>query len=98
MADVPVNLPSQALLTRPDVLVAEHTLKADYANIGAARAAFFPSITLTAAKGVQSDQLSLLFGGNNNAWSFAPSINLPSSTRAATAPTSIAPKPTEISR
>lgn len=77
MAAVPVDLPSRVLLQRPDVLSAEHTLKADYANIGAARAAFFPSITLTAAKGVQSDQLSHLFSGGNNAWSFAPSINLP---------------------
>lgn len=73
---VPNGLSSDLLLQRPDVLAAEHSLKAANANIGAARAAFFPSINLTTAAGVSSAELSSLFKGDS-IWSFAPSISLP---------------------
>jgi len=56
---------------------AEYTLKAKNANIGAARAAFFPSISLTASSGIASKSLSNLFDGGTGVWSFAPSITLP---------------------
>ena len=72
---VPEGLPSSVLQQRPDVLAAEHLLKAAYADIGAARAAFFPRISLTAAAGTASRSLTDLFKGG--AWSFAPSITLP---------------------
>jgi len=76
MKDMPPALSSAVLLNRPDVLKAEHNLKATNANIGAARANFFPSISLTASGGVSSSQLSTLFK-NGGAWSFSPSISLP---------------------
>ena len=76
LADVPAGLSSAALLGRPDVLEAEHNLKAANANIGVARAAFFPSITLTANDGRGSSSLSSLFRGPN-VWSFAPSLSVP---------------------
>lgn len=71
------NLPSSVLLARPDVQAAERTLVASHAQIGVARAAFFPSITLTASAGTASDELSRLFAGGNGTWSFAPQIRLP---------------------
>ena len=71
------GLPSEVLLRRPDIIQAEHLLKAANANIGAARAAFFPRITLTSTIGLSSDQLSGLFEGGAGAWSFAPTITLP---------------------
>ena len=74
---IPADLPSSVLLRRPDVQAAEHTLQGATANIGAARAAFFPSITLTASVGTASNELSGLFGGGNGTWSFAPQIRLP---------------------
>lgn len=74
---VPADLPSSVLQQRPDVLAAEHTLRASNADIGAARAAFFPRITLTAATGTASDKLSGLFRAGNGIWSFAPAISLP---------------------
>ena len=77
MADVPVGLPSQVLLRRPDIREAEFTLKAANANIGAARAAFYPSISLTASAGTSSTSLSNLFSGGSGAWSFVPSISVP---------------------
>ena len=78
LADVPVGLSSDVLLSRPDVLEAEHNLKAANANIGYARAAYFPSITLTAKGGVGSSTLSGLFsGGTSTIWSFMPNISLP---------------------
>lgn len=77
LVGVPAGLPSSLLQRRPDVLAAEHTLKAANADIGAARAAFFPSVTLTATGGSASGELSGLFKGGSKAWSFAPSINLP---------------------
>ncbi len=74
---LPVGLPSDLLMYRPDILAAEHDLKAANANIGAARAAFFPSITLTASAGSASADLGQLFSGGQGAWSFVPSINIP---------------------
>ena len=74
---VPGDLPSSVLLNRPDVRAAEYTLRGAYASIGAARAAFFPSITLTASAGTASNALSGMFDGGNGTWSFAPQIRLP---------------------
>jgi len=73
----PSGLPSDLLTRRPDIISAEHTLKAANANIGAARAAFFPSITLTGSAGSESGSLSKLFNGGTGTWSFMPSINIP---------------------
>jgi len=78
LGPVPVNLSSTVLLDRPDVRSAEHTLKAANADIGAARAAFFPSISLTATGGVASTALSSLFsGGASTIWTLAGSLDLP---------------------
>ena len=77
LAPLPADLSSTVLLQRPDVLYAEHTLKAANADIGAARAAFFPTIALTASTGRSSDQLSSLFDAGTRTWSFVPSITLP---------------------
>lgn len=77
LRSVPAGVSSDALNNRPDVLQAEHNLKAANANIGAARANFFPSITLTASGGVGSADLSSLFKSGAGVWSFAPSISLP---------------------
>lgn len=71
------GLPSELLLQRPDLAAAEHQLRAANAQIGAARAAFFPSIRLTAFGGTASNELDGLFKGANRAWSFAPSLSLP---------------------
>ena len=76
-ADVPVGIPSDVLTRRPDVLAAEHQLVAANADIGAARAAFFPSILLTGQYGTASTQLSGLFKPGSGAWTFSPQINLP---------------------
>ncbi|WP_269446589.1 efflux transporter outer membrane subunit [Cephaloticoccus primus] len=75
--DLPAGLPSELLTRRPDILAAEHNLRAANANIGAARAAFFPSVRLTAFGGSASPELSDLFEGGTKAWTFAPSIALP---------------------
>jgi len=75
--DFPAGLPSNLLQNRPDILEAEHQLKAANANIGVARAAFFPSITLTTTYGTASNQLSGLFKTGSKTWQFAPQINLP---------------------
>ncbi|MDQ0741031.1 efflux transporter outer membrane subunit [Pseudomonas sp. W4I3] len=77
VASVPAGLPSDLLQRRPDILEAELQLQAANANIGAARAAFFPSITLTANAGSTSTQLSGLFKGGAGTWTFQPQINLP---------------------
>jgi len=77
VAEVSPGLPSELMQRRPDILQAEHTLKAANANIGAARAAFFPTISLTANVGSQSSQLSELFSAGTGVWSFAPQITLP---------------------
>jgi len=71
------GLPSEVLLRRPDILQAEHQLKAANADIGAARAAFFPRISLTAAIGTASSDLSGLFKSGSGAWSYAPQIVMP---------------------
>ncbi|CAM8672694.1 efflux transporter outer membrane subunit [Sphingobium sp.] len=77
VAKAPAGLSSDVLLQRPDVLQAEHQLKAANADIGAARAAMFPTISLTSAIGVASSALSSLFTGNGFAWSASPSASLP---------------------
>jgi multidrug efflux system outer membrane protein len=71
------GLPSEVLLQRPDILAAEHQLRGANANIGAARAAFFPRITLVSSVGTGSDQLTGLFQEGSLAWNFAPGISLP---------------------
>ncbi len=75
--EVSPGLSSEVLLKRPDVRAAEHLLKAANANIGAARAAFFPRISLTTAFGTASADLSGLFNSGQAAWSFAPKIAIP---------------------
>ncbi len=78
VTDVPADVSSEVLLNRPDVLSAEYNLKSANANIGAARAAFFPTISLTATGGLASSVLSNIFsGGASSIWSIAPSISLP---------------------
>ncbi|SOT98942.1 efflux transporter outer membrane subunit [Xanthomonas arboricola] len=77
LASVPAGLPSQLLQRRPDILEAERNLRAANANIGAARAAFFPSISLTASTGSSSSSLSNLFDSGTRAWSFVPTLTLP---------------------
>jgi outer membrane protein, multidrug efflux system len=74
---IPPGVPSDLLEHRPDILQAEHTLRAANANIGAARAAFFPSISLTGSAGSASPQLSGLFATGSADWNFAPQITLP---------------------
>ncbi|WP_291383243.1 efflux transporter outer membrane subunit [Achromobacter sp. UBA5777] len=71
------GLPSSLLVVRPDIRQAENRLRSANANIGAARANFFPTISLTASAGVGSDSLSSLFSHGMKVWSFAPSITLP---------------------
>ncbi|HTO62969.1 MAG TPA: efflux transporter outer membrane subunit [Bradyrhizobium sp.] len=77
MTSIPADVPSEVLTSRPDILEAEHTLKAANANIGAARAAFFPKITLTSSTGSTSDALATLFKAGTGGWAFAPDIVLP---------------------
>lgn len=77
ITEVPAGVPSEVLTRRPDVLQAERALRAANANIGAARAAFFPSITLTTGAGIASDSLGGLFSGGGGTWSFIPQIKLP---------------------
>ncbi|MGZ0656054.1 efflux transporter outer membrane subunit [Coraliomargarita sp. W4R53] len=74
---LPVGLPSELLVRRPDIRTAEHVLQAANAKIGAARAAFFPSVKLTAFGGTASSELSGLFESGSAAWSFAPQITVP---------------------
>jgi outer membrane protein, multidrug efflux system len=71
------GLPSKLLLARPDILAAEERLRAAEADIGAARAAFFPSISLTGALGFASSELNNLVGADGLTWSFGPSITAP---------------------
>ncbi len=75
--DLLAGLPSEVLLQRPDVLAAEQQLIAANANIGAARAAFFPSINLSGSLGFSSGSLTSLFSSDSGAWSFQPLISLP---------------------
>ncbi|GAA4331504.1 efflux transporter outer membrane subunit [Pigmentiphaga soli] len=77
VAELPAGLPSTLLEQRPDIVAAEHRLRAANANIGAARAAFFPTITLTAAVGVASSTLAGLFSGGMGAWALAPQLSVP---------------------
>jgi len=77
LADIPAGLPSDLLTRRPDILQAEALLRSENANIGAARAAFFPRISLTGSLGTASATLGGLFGGGSQAWSFLPSITVP---------------------
>ena len=77
LEEIPAGLPSDLLGRRPDILEAEHTLKAANANIGAARAAFFPTISLTASIGTTSSQLSQLFRSGTGVWSFSPQVTVP---------------------
>jgi multidrug efflux system outer membrane protein len=74
---LPVGIPAEVLTRRPDVRQAEQQLIAANANIGAARAAFFPKITLTGSAGTASSQLSGLFKSGSLAWSFMPQLLLP---------------------
>ncbi|NHK26832.1 efflux transporter outer membrane subunit [Parvularcula flava] len=75
--DLAITRSSDVLLTRPDVLAAERTLEAANANIGAARAAFFPRITLTGSAGYTSTELDGLFTDGTGVWSFTPSVSVP---------------------
>jgi multidrug efflux system outer membrane protein len=77
LKDVSPGVPSEVLLQRPDILTAEHQLKGAYANIGAARAAFFPQITLTGGGGFMTSHLADLFTGDSKTWSFAPQVVMP---------------------
>ncbi|PMS17433.1 multidrug transporter [Trinickia dabaoshanensis] len=77
LTDIPAGLPSDLLTRRPDIMQAEATLRAANANIGAARAAFFPRISLTSSVGSASPTLGGLFKAGSAAWTFAPQITLP---------------------
>lgn len=77
LPELPAGLPSDLLLRRPDLLQSEHALKAATANIGVARAAFYPRITLTANAGTASADLGQLFKAGAGSWSFVPQISLP---------------------
>ncbi|HDL89346.1 MAG TPA: efflux transporter outer membrane subunit, partial [Thermodesulforhabdus norvegica] len=75
--EVSPGLPSDVLLSRPDIMAAEHRLRAAYAYIGAARAAFFPRISLTTTVGTASDELLGLFGSGSGTWNFLPQFVMP---------------------
>jgi len=75
--DVDAGLPSMLLVRRPDILAAEHRIRARNANVGAARAAFFPRITLTGSLGSTSPELSDLFSSGTRVWQFLPQVSLP---------------------
>ena len=77
LVNIPVGVPSELLEHRPDILDAEHQLIATNANIGAARAAYFPSITMTTFYGSASPALNGLFGSGSRSWLFVPQVNLP---------------------
>jgi outer membrane protein, multidrug efflux system len=77
VAELEEGIPSDVLVHRPDVLAAEHQLMAANAQIGAARAAFLPAITLTGSFGTESTQLSGLFKAGSRAWTFSPDISVP---------------------
>lgn len=77
LPELPAGVPSDLLLRRPDLLQSEHQLKAATANIGVARAAFYPRISLTATAGSSSADLSSLFKAGSGSWSFIPQISLP---------------------
>jgi multidrug efflux system outer membrane protein len=77
LEELPAGLPSDLLGRRPDILSAEHSLRAANANIGTARAAFFPNVSLTGNFGTASTELSGLFASGSKNWSFSPAISLP---------------------
>ncbi|WP_305073674.1 efflux transporter outer membrane subunit [Propionivibrio sp.] len=77
LLEVPGGVSSEVLLRRPDIVSAEHTLIGSNADIGAARAAFFPSITLTGSVGSSSSSLNSLFDAATRAWTFVPTLTLP---------------------
>jgi multidrug efflux system outer membrane protein len=77
LTDLPAGVPSEVLQRRPDIRAAEHVLESANADIGAARAAFFPRILLTGAAGTASAKLSDLFTGPSFAWNFSPQITVP---------------------
>ncbi|MCE0496170.1 efflux transporter outer membrane subunit [Vibrio salinus] len=77
LSELKVGASSDLLLSRPDILAAEHSLKAANANVGAARAAFFPTISLTAGFGSASQSLDNLFSSGSGYWSFIPSLSVP---------------------
>lgn len=77
LQDIAPGTPSALIERRPDILAAEHRLKARNADIGAARAAFFPRISLTGSLGTSSAELSGLFDGGSRSWSFVPTLTLP---------------------
>lgn len=77
LTDLPTTVTSDVLLQRPDILQAEYNLRAANANIGAARAAFFPRISLTGSYGNASRELDNLFDSGTRAWSFTPQVTLP---------------------
>lgn len=77
LMNIPSGLSSEVLLRRPDIIDAEHQLKGAYANIGAARAAFFPTISLTTTLGSASNEFSGLFKSGKNTWTYAPQVVMP---------------------
>lgn len=77
VARIPVGLPSDLLDRRPDIIAAEHALRGANANIGAAKAAFFPNISITGLLGFASPQLGGLFGSGQNFWQFSPQLQMP---------------------
>ncbi|MDD0976382.1 efflux transporter outer membrane subunit [Pseudomonas fontis] len=77
LQDIAPGTPSELIERRPDILAAEHRLRARNADIGAARAAFFPRITLTGSFGTSSAQMSGLFDGGSRSWSFMPTLSVP---------------------
>lgn len=77
LQDIAPGAPSALIERRPDILAAEHRLRARNADIGAARAAFFPRISLTGSFGTSSVQMSGLFDGGSRSWSFMPQLSLP---------------------
>lgn len=77
LAELHPGLPSDLLTQRPDIMAAEHQLSAANANIGAARAAFFPRVALTSSLGTASAELNGLFAPDSMVWAFSPSISLP---------------------
>ncbi|WP_397473170.1 efflux transporter outer membrane subunit [Pusillimonas sp.] len=77
LASIPVGLPSDLLTRRPDIIAAEHALMGANANIGAARAAFFPNISITGLLGFASGQLGGLFSSGNRYWTYSPQLTIP---------------------
>jgi multidrug efflux system outer membrane protein len=77
LPDLPAGIPSEILTRRPDIRQAEQQLLANNANMGVARAAFFPRITLTGSAGVVSSDLDTLFSNGTTAWTFVPQLLLP---------------------